>query len=100
MKIRITELFGIQPPIILSGMSWISVPKMVAAVSNAVGLGIAARGGMGIILETIALETNFITPIIFTALVLMSIITSISAGFIKFFMEPISENFQSYIQIG
>lgn len=44
MKTRITELFGIHYPIILSGMSWISVPKMVAAVSNAGGLGILATG--------------------------------------------------------
>ncbi len=44
MKTRITELFGIRYPIILSGMSWISVPKMVAAVSNAGGLGILATG--------------------------------------------------------
>ena len=44
MKTRITELFGIEYPIILSGMSWISVPKMVAAVSNAGGLGILATG--------------------------------------------------------
>lgn len=44
MKTKITELFGIQYPIILSGMSWISVPKMVAAVSNAGGLGILATG--------------------------------------------------------
>ena len=44
MKTRITELFGIQYPILLSGMSWISVPKMVAAVSNAGGLGILATG--------------------------------------------------------
>jgi len=44
MKTRITELFGIKYPIILSGMSWISVPKMVAAVSNAGGLGMLATG--------------------------------------------------------
>ncbi len=44
MKTRITELFGIRYPIIMSGMSWISVPKMVAAVSNAGGLGILATG--------------------------------------------------------
>jgi enoyl-[acyl-carrier protein] reductase II len=37
-------MFGIEHPIILSGMSWISVPKMVAAVSNAGGLGILATG--------------------------------------------------------
>lgn len=46
MKTRITELFGIKYPIILSGMSWISVPKMVAAVSNAGGLGILATGAL------------------------------------------------------
>jgi enoyl-[acyl-carrier protein] reductase II len=46
MKTRITELFGIKYPIILSGMSWISVPKMVAAVSNAGGLGILATGSL------------------------------------------------------
>ncbi|MBN2569124.1 MAG: nitronate monooxygenase [Deltaproteobacteria bacterium] len=44
MKTRVTELFGIKYPIILSGMSWISVPEMVAAVSNAGGLGILATG--------------------------------------------------------
>jgi enoyl-[acyl-carrier protein] reductase II len=44
LKTRITELFGIKYPIVLSGMSWISVPGMVAAVSNAGGLGILATG--------------------------------------------------------
>ncbi len=65
--------------------------------STAVGLGIAARGGMGIILATIALESKFITPSIFTALVIMAIITSISAGFIKFIMVRGSEKKQSHI---
>lgn len=44
MKTKITELLGIEHPIILSGMSWISTPEMVAAVSNAGGLGILATG--------------------------------------------------------
>ncbi|MCD6571237.1 MAG: nitronate monooxygenase [Deltaproteobacteria bacterium] len=44
MKTRMTELFGIKYPIMLSGMSWVSVPEMVAAVSNAGGLGILATG--------------------------------------------------------
>jgi len=44
MKTRITEMLGIRYPIFLSGMSWISVPEMVAAVSNAGGLGILATG--------------------------------------------------------
>lgn len=46
MKTKITQLFGIQYPIILSGMSWISVPELVAAVCNAGGLGILATGVM------------------------------------------------------
>jgi len=44
MRTRITELFGIKHPILLSGMSWISLPGMVAAVSNAGGLGLLATG--------------------------------------------------------
>jgi enoyl-[acyl-carrier protein] reductase II len=44
VKTRITELFGIQYPVILSGMSWVSTPELVAAVSNAGGLGILATG--------------------------------------------------------
>jgi enoyl-[acyl-carrier protein] reductase II len=46
MKTRVTELLGIEHPIILSGMSWISTPKMVAAVSNAGGLGLLATGAL------------------------------------------------------
>jgi enoyl-[acyl-carrier protein] reductase II len=44
MKTRLTEMIGIKYPLVLSGMSWISTPKMVAAVSNAGGLGILATG--------------------------------------------------------
>lgn len=41
---RITKLFQIDHPFILPGMSWISTPALVAAVSNAGGLGILATG--------------------------------------------------------
>ena len=44
MKTRITELCGIKYPIILAGMTYITGPEMVAAVSNAGGLGILAIG--------------------------------------------------------
>ncbi|HEY6878831.1 MAG TPA: nitronate monooxygenase [Polyangiales bacterium] len=47
MKTRITDLFGIEYPLVLPGMTYISVPELVAAVSNAGGLGIMASGGMG-----------------------------------------------------
>lgn len=39
MKTRITELFGIEHPIIQGAMQWLSKPKLAAAVSNAGGLG-------------------------------------------------------------
>ena len=44
MRTAVTELLGIEHPILLSGMSWISTPKLVAAVSEAGGLGILASG--------------------------------------------------------
>lgn len=44
MKTRITELLGVRHPIILAGMSFISNPHLVAAVSNAGGFGIMAAG--------------------------------------------------------
>jgi len=40
MKTRITELFGIQHPVIQGGMHWVGFAEMAAAVSNAGGLGI------------------------------------------------------------
>lgn len=39
MKTRITELFGIEHPIICGGMLWLAKPELCAAVSNAGGLG-------------------------------------------------------------
>ena len=44
MQTRLTALLGIKYPIILAGMSWISTPELVAAVSNAGGLGVLALG--------------------------------------------------------
>jgi len=40
LKTRITELFGIEYPIIGGGMLWLSRAELVAAISNAGGLGI------------------------------------------------------------
>jgi NAD(P)H-dependent flavin oxidoreductase YrpB (nitropropane dioxygenase family) len=40
MRTRITELFGIQHPIIQGGMHYVSFAELAAAVSNAGGLGI------------------------------------------------------------
>src|SRR4030042_954592 len=39
MKTRMTELLGIKHPSMLAAMAFISLPKLVAAVSNAGGIG-------------------------------------------------------------
>ena len=46
MKTRITELFGIQCPIIQAGMIWCSGWELASAVSNAGGLGLLGSGSM------------------------------------------------------
>jgi len=43
---RITELFGIQYPIIQAGMIWNSGWRLASAVANAGGLGILGAGSM------------------------------------------------------
>lgn len=44
MKTRLTELLGIQYPIIQGAMAWVANAQLAAAVSNAGGLGIIAAG--------------------------------------------------------
>lgn len=44
VRTRLTTLLKCRYPIILPGMSWISTPELVAAVSNAGGVGIIATG--------------------------------------------------------
>lgn len=46
MKNRITELFGIQYPLIQAGMIWCSGWELASTVSNAGGLGIIGSGSM------------------------------------------------------
>ncbi len=41
-KTKMTEMFGIEHPIMLAGMNWITEPKLVSAVCNAGGLGLLA----------------------------------------------------------
>ncbi len=45
-KTEICDLFGIEYPIILGGMLWIGKADLVAAVSDAGGLGLLGAGGM------------------------------------------------------
>ena len=40
MKTKITEMFGIEHPIIQGGMHYVGFAKLAAAVSNAGGLGV------------------------------------------------------------
>jgi enoyl-[acyl-carrier protein] reductase II len=46
MKNRITELFGIDKPIIQAGMVWASGWQLASAVSNSGGLGLLGSGSM------------------------------------------------------
>ena len=46
MKTRITELFGIELPVIAGGMVWCSGWRLASAVSNAGGLGLLGAGSM------------------------------------------------------
>lgn len=46
MENKITDLFGIQYPIIQAGMVWVSGHKLASAVSNAGGLGLIGAGSM------------------------------------------------------
>ncbi len=44
MKTRITEMFGIEYPIICGAMMWLCTPKLCAAISNAGGMGNLTAG--------------------------------------------------------
>lgn len=45
MKTRITELLGIQYPIIQGGMAWVAEHRLAAGVSEAGGIGLIGAGG-------------------------------------------------------
>lgn len=45
MKTRVTDILGIEYPIIQGGMAWVAEHSLAAAVSNAGGLGIIGAGG-------------------------------------------------------
>ena len=45
MKTVITELLGIEYPVIQGGMAWVGTAELAAAVSEAGGLGIIGAGG-------------------------------------------------------
>ena len=43
---RICDLFGVQYPIVQTGMGWVAGPRLTAATSEAGGLGILASATM------------------------------------------------------
>ena len=47
MKTRVTELLGIEYPVIQGGMAWVAEYHLAAAVSEAGGFGILGAGGAG-----------------------------------------------------
>ena len=47
IKTRVTEMLGIEAPIILGGMTGVGTPELCAAVSNAGGLGTFAAHNAG-----------------------------------------------------
>lgn len=46
IETKITKLLGIKYPVFQGGMAWVSTPCLVAAVSNAGGLGVLGSGSM------------------------------------------------------
>lgn len=53
MKNRVTEILGIEKPVVQAPMAWITSPELVAAVSNAGGLGtLGFNGGFKEVLRT------------------------------------------------
>jgi enoyl-[acyl-carrier protein] reductase II len=45
IKSRTTDLLGIEYPILMGAMAWITKAGLVAAVSNAGGAGVIGSGG-------------------------------------------------------
>lgn len=45
MKTRVTEMLGIEYPVIQGGMAWVATHELASAVSEAGGLGIIGAGG-------------------------------------------------------
>ncbi|MFZ2174625.1 MAG: (3aS,4S,5R,7aS)-5-hydroxy-7a-methyl-1-oxo-octahydro-1H-indene-4-carboxyl-CoA dehydrogenase [Rhodococcus sp. (in: high G+C Gram-positive bacteria)] len=46
LKTRLTELVGIEHPVVQTGMGWVAGPRLVAGTANAGGLGILASATM------------------------------------------------------
>jgi enoyl-[acyl-carrier protein] reductase II len=58
MQTRITELLGIEHPIVMAAMAWVSNAEIVAAVSNAGGLGTLGPNAGARVVTTDVAETG------------------------------------------
>ena len=58
MRTRITELLGIEYPIIQGGMAWVAEYHLAAAVSNAGGLGLIGTASAPV-LDLVAIITQY-----------------------------------------
>ncbi len=74
MQTRITELLGIEQPVIQGGMAWVANAQLAAAVSNAGGLGIIAAGSASgaWVAEQVALARTLTSKPIGVNIMLMS----------------------------
>lgn len=93
--LKVNFLSSFDAPLILSVLVVAFFTKILAGLlggalagldrreSLATGLGIAARGGMGIILATLSLDAHLINDVLFEALVVMALLTSMASVFIK-----------------
>jgi len=62
IKSKVAEMLGLKYPIFQGGMAWVATGELVAAVSNAGGLGIIGAGNMeGEILEKEIIKTRKLT---------------------------------------
>lgn len=64
------------------GGAWLGarIGKLASREALAVGFGMNARGAMGMVLASLALEYKLISPSLFVALVMMALVTSVLSG--------------------
>ncbi len=62
LRTPLTELVGIEHPVVQTGMGWVAGPRLVAATANAGGLGILASATMTYAeLEAAVVKTKTLT---------------------------------------
>lgn len=98
LKVNFIQNFDLPIVFMIIGLSYIGkisgaslgawIGGMRDKRSLAVGFGLNARGAMEIILGTLALNAEIISPKVFVALVIMALLTSLTSGpFMKYFLK-------------